>query len=238
VVGDITVDRAIQEVAATFGALPQRQAKLKERPELARVAFPRNGEVSRLKHSGRPDVALGMIFWPTDDFFDDPAEARALNVMESVLRIRTIDRLREELGATYSPLVLRESSETLDEFGLVGMGAEVNPSQLEKLMQVIEEVAEGLKTANVQPDELARAREPMLQALSRDRAGNEFWLGRLAGSTWDPRRLETIRTQEQLVQAVTAADIRRIAQKYLSRGAALRLFVEPGAAAAPATPVS
>jgi zinc protease len=227
-VGDITVERAIQEVAATFGALPQRQAKVTSRPDLARVGFPRNAAVTRLKHNGRPDVALGMIFWPTDDYFDDPAEARALHVMESVLRLRTIDRLREELGATYSPLVLRESSETLDEFGLVGMGAEVNPAQLDRLMQVIEEVAEGLKTGDVQADELARAREPMLQALSRDRAGNEFWIGRLAGSTWDTRRLESIRTQEQLVQAVTAADIRRIAQKYLGRGSTLRLLVEPG----------
>jgi len=235
-VGDISVDRAIQEVAATFGALPQRQAQVKARPDLARVAFPRNPGVTRLKHSGRPDVALGMILWPTDDYFDDPAEARALHVMESVLRLRTIDKLREELGATYSPVVLRESSETLDEFGLVGMGAEVNPSQLERLMQVIEEVAEGLKTAEIQPDELARAREPMLQSLSRDRAGNEFWISRLAGSSWDPRRLETIRMQEQLVQAVTAADIRRIAQKYLGRESALRLFVEPAAAAAPAAP--
>jgi zinc protease len=130
--------------------------------------------------------------------------------------------------------VLRERSETLDEFGLLGMGAEVNPAQLEKLVQVIEEVAEGLKAGDVQADELARAREPMLQALSRDRAGNDFWIGRLAGATWDPRRLESIRTQEQLVQAVTPVDIRRIAQKYLVRTAALRLFIEP--AAAPAAP--
>ena len=236
VVGDITVERAIEEVAATFGALPQRQAKASAPPELARVVFPRNPGVTRLKHNGRPDVALGMTFWPTDDYFDDPAEARALQVMESILRLRTIDRLREELGATYSPVVLRDSSETLDEFGLMGVGAEVNPTQLERLMQVIEEVAEGLKTADVQPDELARAREPMIQSLSRDRAGNDFWIGRLAGSTWDPRRLESIRTQEKLVQAVTAADIRRIARKYLGRASALRLFVEPGTpSAAPAS---
>jgi zinc protease len=234
VVGDISVDRAIQEVAATFGALPQREARVNARPELARVRFPRGGEPMRLQHNGRPDVALGMMLWPTDDFFDDPAEARALQVMESVLRLRTIDKLREELGATYSPVVLRESSETLDEFGLIGMGAEVNPAQVERLMQVIEEVAEGLKTAEVQPDELARAREPMLQALSRERAGNDFWSARLPGATWDPRRLESIRTQEQLVKAVTAADIRRIAQNYLVRGAAFRLFVQPAAAAAAA----
>lgn len=233
-VGDISVDRAIQEVAASFGALPQRQAQVAARPDLARVAFPRNAGVTRLQHNGRPDVAMGMMFWPTDDYFDDPAEARALQVLESVLRLRTIDKMREELGATYSPIVLRESSETLDEFGIIGMGAEVNPSQLDSLMQVIEEVANGLKNGEVQADELARAREPMLQSLSRERAANDFWIGRLAGSTWDPRRLESIRTQERLINAVTAADIRRVAQKYLVGGPAMRVLVQP--AAAPATP--
>jgi zinc protease len=237
VVGDITVDRAISEVAATFGALPQRQARAKPAANLSRASFPRNGGVTRLQHSGRPDVAMGMVLWPTDDFFDNPAEARALQVLESVLRLRGVDRLREELGATYSPVVLRESSETLDEFGIMGVGAEVNPAQMDRLLQVIEEVAESLKTADVQPDELARAREPMLQVLSRDRAGNQFWSNRLAGSAWEPRRLETIRTEEQLIRAVTAADIRRLAQKYFDRRSSLRVLVEPAAAAAP-TPAS
>ncbi|MDP8913546.1 MAG: insulinase family protein [Pseudomonadota bacterium] len=231
-VGDVTVERAIQEVASTFGALPQRQAQPRFDPRLTRAAFPlANGAVTRLQHSGRPDVAMGMIAWATDDYYDDPAEARALQVLESILRLRTIDKLREELGATYSPVVLRENSETLDEFGLIAMGAEVNPSQLGRLMEVIEEVAQGLKAGEVQADELARAREPMLQALSREQAGNEFWAGRLAGSTWDPRRLDSIRTQEQLVRAVNAADIRRIAQKYLERRRSFRLVVEPAATA-------
>jgi zinc protease len=233
VVGDTTVERAISEVAATFGALPKRQARAKPAASLSRASFPRNGGETRLQHTGRPDVAMGMVLWPTDDFFDDPAEARTLQVLESVLRLRGTDRLREELGATYSPVVLRESSETLDEFGVMGVGAEVNPAQLEKLMQVIEEVADSLKTADVQADELARAREPMFQVLSREKAGNQFWSNRLAGSAWEPRRLESIRTEEQLIRAVTAADIRRLAQKYFNRTASLRVFVEPAAAAAP-----
>jgi zinc protease len=98
-------------------------------------------------------------------------------------------------------------------------------------MQIIVEVAEGLKSGEVSADELARAREPMLLALGNDRATNGYWVSRLGGSTWDPRRLETIRTQEQALRAVTPAQIRQLAQKYLNPANAYRLAVDPPAAA-------
>ena len=230
VVGDISVDEAVRQVAATFGALPQRQAQPPRLPGLDRVSFAA-GRTDRLRHAGRPDVAFGLIAWPTDDFYDDPAEARALQVLRSLVQIRAIDKLREELGATYSPVVLGESSETIDEWGMLAIGGEVNPSQLDRLLQIAVEVAEGLKTGEASADELSRAREPMLLSLGNDRATNGYWLSRLSGATWDQRRLESIRSQEAALRAVTAADIRRVAQRYLNAARAYRLVVEPPAAA-------
>jgi zinc protease len=233
VVGDITVDEAIAQVGATFGALPQRQAQAPRIPGLERISFARRADVERLRHSGRPDVAFGLVAWQTDDFYDDVAETRAVNVLRSIVQIRAIEKLREELGATYSPSVLNQSSDVFDEFGLLGIAAEVNPSQLDRLMQIIGEVAEGLKTGQVSADELNRAREPMLLSLASDKASNSYWLGRLGGASWDPRLLETIRNQEQMLRAVTPADIQRLARKYLINERAYRLAVDP-----PATPTA
>lgn len=231
VVGNISVDEAIRQASNTFGALPQREAQAPRLPGAERIAFTRASEMARLRHSGRPDVAFGMIAWPTDDFYDSPADARTVQLLRSVMQLRGIDKLREELGATYSPVVLNETSEIFDEFGFVMMGAEVNPAQLPQLLEAVTEVSEDLKTREVTADELARAREPILTALANERNTNGFWLGRLSGATWDPRRLETIRTTEAGLRAITPADIRRIAQRYLDPARAYRLAVEP-----PATP--
>ncbi|HLL29896.1 MAG TPA: insulinase family protein, partial [Allosphingosinicella sp.] len=232
IVGDVTVDQAIARAAATFGALPARRAAATKLPGLDRVRFTKGGgEPQRLQHSGRADVGLGLVAWPTDDYHDNPAEARALQVLRAVVQLRAIDKLREELGATYSPFVLQESSELFDEFGLLAMGAEVNPSQLPALLKAIEEVAEELKRAPVTADELSRAATPLLEALAKERAGNEYWAGRLGGATWDPRRLDIIRSQEQALRAVTPADLQRAARKYLRGEAAYRLVVEPKPAA-------
>lgn len=227
IVGDVTVDQAIAQVAASFGAFPTRRA-VSPRGSADRVQFTRGGGgPQRLEHSGRADVAFGMIAWPTDDFHDDPAEARAVQLLRSVLQLRSIDKLREELGATYSPVVLQEASEIFDEFGLIAMGAEVNPSQVNPLLSAIGEVAEELKRQPVTADDLTRVTQPMLETLAKQRAGNDYWASRLGGAAWDPRRLEIIRTQEEALRKVTPADIQRVSRKYLRGDAAYRLIVEP-----------
>jgi zinc protease len=228
IVGDISVDEAIAQAAATFGALPKRDSKMPLVAGADRISFTKGQKgLQRLQHNGRPDVAAGLISWPTDDFHDDPAEARALQVLRSALTIRAIEKLREELGATYSPIVMQESSETFDEFGLLTMLAEVKPSETERLLRVSEEVAEELKSKPLPPAELARAVQPLVDQIGKEMATNGFWASRLSNASWDPRRLDSIRTQEAHLKKVTPADLQRVAQKYLRGELAYRLVIEP-----------
>ena len=48
----------------------------------------RSDAPQKLQHAGRKDVAFALTAWPTDDYHDDPAEARALQVLRSVLQNR------------------------------------------------------------------------------------------------------------------------------------------------------
>jgi zinc protease len=150
-----------------------------------------------------------------------------LQVLRSALTIRAIEKLREELGATYSPIVMQESSETFDEFGLLTMLAEVKPSETERLLRVSEEVAEELKSRPLPPEELARAVQPLVDQIGKEMATNAFWASRLSNASWDPRRLESIRTQEAHLKTVTPADLQRVARKYLRGELAYRLVIEP-----------
>ncbi|HEX8570884.1 MAG TPA: insulinase family protein [Caulobacteraceae bacterium] len=238
-VGDVTVDQAIQHTASTFAALPKRAASGPRLPGADRIAFTKTSAPVRLTHTGRPDVALGMTAWATDDFYDDTQEARTMSVLRAVLQLRTIEKLREELGSTYSPAILQEASDKFDEWGLVGMLAEVNPSQTDTLIKAMNEVADELKKTPITQDELDRAVKPILDTLAKDRAGNEYWAGRLATASWDAKRLDATRRQEAELRAVTPAAIQRVAQKYLRPERSFTLRVEPAApmpaSGAPAT---
>jgi zinc protease len=238
IVGDVTVDEAIAQTAATFGALPKRSGKAPLAAGGDKISFKPSPVPQRIEHAGRPDVALGLVAWHTDDFHDDPAEARAQGVLRSVLQIRAIERIREKLGASYSPQTMQESSEIFDEFGLLGIMAEVNPAEVERLFQTIDAVAEDLKAKPLAPEDLARALRPMIDQLEKERATNSFWATRLTSASWDPRRLETIRTQKAHLEKITPLDIQRLAQKYLTAQRAFKLRVEPGANASSSAPAT
>ena len=90
-------------------------------------------------------------------------------------------------------------------------------------------MASDLKQAPVSVDELARAVQPMIETLAKEKAANDYWLGRLGGASWDSRRLDIIRTQEQALRKVTPTDIQRVARKYLRDDAAYNLLVLPQA---------
>jgi zinc protease len=161
-----------------------------------------------------------------------------LQVLRSAITIRAIEKLREELGATYSPIVMQESSEIFDEFGLLTMLAEVKPTETERLLKVSEEVAEELKSKPLAPEDLARAVRPLVDQIGKDMATNAFWAARLANASWDARRLESIRTQEAHLKKVTPADLQRVAQKYLRGELAYRLVIEPRQQAQGAAPAA
>ena len=43
-----------------------------------------------------------MTYWPTTDD-GDPQEEAVMNLLAGVMRLNLRDKIREELGATYSP---------------------------------------------------------------------------------------------------------------------------------------
>lgn len=231
IVGDVTVDQAIAQTAATFGALPTRAATAPRLAGADRVKLaPAAGAPARVTHSGRPDVGLGLISWRTDDFFDNVREARVLQILQAVVQLRALDKLREELGSTYSPVVTSETSEVFNEIGMLTVAAEVKQDTVPALMSAIEEVASELVANGPTTDELNRARAPILATLAKDRAGNEYWLGLLSGATWDPRRLDKPRTAEAHLNSVTVADLKRTAAAYVRPERAWRMVVDPSAA--------
>lgn len=237
IAGDITVDEAIRQTAATFGALPRRR-EAGPLPGANRIAFPggRTAPV-RLTHKGRPDQAVGFIAWPTDDFVSDPQRARALRVLEQVMRLRLLDEIREKQGVTYSPGTGYDAAWVYPDYGYIAANIEAPPDKLEPFFADALKIARSLRDAPVTADELKRAVQPRIEALQRSQATNEYWLGQLGGAQTDPRRLASIREAITGLQRVTPADVQRVAREYLADAKAYRLVVTPeartAAAAAP-----
>jgi zinc protease len=232
IVGDTTVDKAIEAVAATFGDLPARPAPAA--PDLAAsVRFPApTATPVVLTHSGRADQAVGLVAWPTDDFLSDTQRARTLTLLGDVLQMRLTDQIRKAEGLTYSPSAGAAPSQAFAHYGYMSARVEIPPARLDGFFKDVDAIVADLRARPISPDELARAKTPAIDSLEKRRQTNEYWLNALAGAQADPRRLTAIRTSEAQLQHVSADDIRRAAQTYLSDAKAWKLEVEPKRAAA------
>jgi len=228
IVGDTTVEKAIQAVAETLGALPPRPAPALPDPAARKVSFPAPAaQPVVLTHKGRGDQALGYIAWPTNDFFANPQRARETAVMGEVLNLRLLDELREAQGATYSPSVAYTHSLVWPGWGYVSASVEIPPDKLAGFYADVGKIAASLRDQPVTADELERAKKPRVDRIEKARQTNQYWLSELSGAQEDPRRLDAVRSAVAGTERVTAADVQRAAQAVLRDDKAWKLEVTP-----------
>ncbi|RAK56413.1 M16 family metallopeptidase [Phenylobacterium deserti] len=228
IVGDVTVEQATQAVASTFGALPPRPLQSQVGAEARKVAFPKpTAEPIQLTHKGRADQSIGYVAWPTADFWSDPKRARQTAILGEVMRLRLVEQLREAEGATYSPNIGYTHSLVWTGYGYMAASVEVPPEKLQPFFEAVSKIAADLRTNPISADELARAKNPRVEAIQRARVTNQYWLGELSFVQADPRRLDNTRTLIPEIQAVTVADVQRAAQAFLKDEAAFKLVVRP-----------
>ncbi|HUZ13430.1 MAG TPA: insulinase family protein [Caulobacteraceae bacterium] len=234
VVGDITVDKAIEAVAETFGALPMRPAPAAPRPPAHPPAFPAPTPTPLVEtDDGRPDQAIGYIAWPTTGYFADPQGARIDAILGEVLELRMIDKLRLAEGVTYSPRALYSASTVWPHWGFISAQVEEPPGELGGFFSDIDDIAASLKAAPVSRDELERAKKPKIDELEKATATNAYWLAGLSGAQADPRRLDILRSAEAGLERVSAADVQKAARTWLRGDKAWKLIIEPKPKAAP-----
>jgi zinc protease len=230
VVGDVTVDEAIRQVAATFGALPARsEAAL---PSPGAMRFPAgSSQPVVLRHKGRADQGLAFIGWPTHGAYSDLKDTRVLNVLSQVFQLRLTDRIREAEGMSYSPGAAHSASDIWDDYGYLFGRVEAPPASLPRFLSEAQSIADDLAAKPVEADELNRALKPLTERMSRDRNGNPWWLQGLGGASTNPRVLDSITTQLADYQAVTPAMLQAAAKRVLVANRAYKLMVVPESAA-------
>ncbi|MHB1206141.1 MAG: M16 family metallopeptidase, partial [Rhodospirillaceae bacterium] len=228
VVGDVTVDQAVAAVTSTFGAMPPRPKEAPLPAKSLTVKFPdAKASPPPLTHTGRGDQAIAVIGWRTDDFFKDPQRARATRILEQIMKIRLTEQFRIAEGNTYSASTNFEASETFPGYGYIIGQVETPPAKVERFFEEAQKIAADIRTKGVSDDELERARKPRVEALTHARETNGYWLSLLGGAQEDPRKLDAIRDSITGIEKVTAADVKKSAEMYLTDDRAWKVSVLP-----------
>jgi len=229
IAGDFDLDATLAALARTFGALSPRAAK----PDYAakrEVHFPSAPFSRELSVETEIPKAAVALYWPTADA-RDVSRTRRLSLLGRILNDRLRVKIREEMGDAYSPEATNESSDTFRNYGFMFAECVVAPEKAKAIAQSIRGIAADLSSKGITPDELERARAPLLTALRESARTNPYWLGAVLGSCQEfPQRLDWARTRMTDVQSIAKSEVDSLARLYLSPDKAFQVVVVPAAA--------
>jgi zinc protease len=235
IVGDFDRSQLMLLAARYFGSLANRENAAKK--DEAKIRFP-EGEQMRIKVDSSIDKAMVVVAWPTADFWDI-GRTRRLNILASIFSDRLRKKVREELGAAYSPTVHNASSRVFPGYGLIQAQIIVEPGSIEKIRDVVLSIGDDLRKAGCTEEELERAKAPTLTSLKDMVRTNGYWLNTvLSLSGRYPQQLEWPGTILSDFNAITSREIALLAEKYLVGNHAAIAVVEPGKTETKEPPVS
>lgn len=230
-VGDFDSDKAIAAVAATFGALDEREADFRAYDDARMRRFTDNRSPRVLHHKGEADQAIVEFYWPTTDDRDYREDVR-LRLLAELLQIKVTDELRENLGASYSPVARSYTSSIYPGFGYIQISTNVATQDVERVAGAVRQIAADLSAplpvagapappSPIAADELARARTPILENIANSVTNNSAWLAIVDSAQSKPDKLERFRSSGAAFGIVSADDLLELARTYLPPDRAL-----------------
>jgi zinc protease len=227
-VGDVDEAEAIAAVAATFGALPQREAEFLPRSDNRSRSFTATRGERVLTHKGEADQALLYWVWPTIDD-SDHAETVRLNLLARIVQLESLERLREQLGQAYSAGAGSSPSRHYPGYGDFTISTSVAAEKVAAGQEALRSVITELRAGPRDQDVIERARKPVLEEYKNILKDLGGWVNLTARAQSEPDRIDRFLATPQLIEAITPEDIHQMALKYLDPDKAVEFTVLPEA---------
>jgi zinc protease len=230
IVGDTTLNAAIEAMRRTVGALPRRpDSATPADPGTVRPPAP-NPSPQTFTHQGDPNQAYALIGWSTIGGIDRMRERRALALAANMFQVRLFDRLREVEGATYSPSASHSSSESFPNWGIFYAAAEVRPENTANFLRIGREIIADMAARPAAADEFQRAQNPVLSGLERRLATNAHWLGTIEDFGRRPQAIANARSLISDYRGLTAEEVRAAIAAHVTEAGDWSMLVLPARA--------
>jgi len=228
-VGDLDPEATIALVAKTLGALPTREDAKPALSQNRSTPFPERPTKKTINYQSKIPRAASVVLWKTIGLTDNIGESRRLNALAQVLDDRMRKKIREELGASYSPSANARLNDAYPDYGFVQAVSLGKPEDAVKVAQLIVKIAADLHKNGVTEDEFERAITPILTDVPKPLRENGYWLDSvMIRSQEEPKRLKWAQGREADYKAITVQELSALAKKYLAPSNAIQLVIAPG----------
>ncbi len=134
---------------------------------------PPDGIVRQEVRAGQGELAAVALLFGVETPIG-PQQRVEVRLLESIVTQRLTERIREQLSATYSPLVSVEAADEPDELIEVYIQVSADPGRLDEVSAAVLADLADLRADGPTADQLAIAKEQVLR--SYELVSNEFWI--------------------------------------------------------------
>lgn len=224
-VGDFDVEAVIELTRRFLGALSERG----ERPGAERAGLPQlpEGTTQHVDVDTQISKAQVVVAWPTEDFWNI-RRTRRLSVLADIFSERLRERIREKLGASYSPFAFNRASRAYSGYGVFQAHINIAPDQIDTVIGEVRAIARDLAQNGVTGDERTRALDPILTSIKEYRQTNGYWLNSvMTGSGRAPEQFDWARSFVEDYGAITTEELTELAAIYLQGDRSAVVIIKP-----------
>jgi zinc protease len=219
IAGDISEEKAVAAVAASFGALPTRPAgpaaPLGGGP-FRRFPDPLPPPITAY-HRGAADKAAAVLIWPLYVAVPERRkEEHALQLVTKIMEARLFHEVRVRMGKVYNPAVRNPMPDYGDQ-GYLSATLEAAPADLDALVAAARRIAAEMAAGHIDPEELDRARQLLVAERIEAQRRNASWAGVISATRDESDVLADLTLYPQQMAALTLDEVRAAAAQWLKR---------------------
>ncbi len=211
IAGNFDQQKHKQMLVDYLGSLPVKDGK--EKPRDTGVRFPQ-GITEKFVFKGMEDKSRVYMLMETD--YDLSYRERFnINAMKDILNIILRERIREEKGGTYGIYSFFSTDFFPEKKCRYGLSWGCNPERVDELTDEVLKIISELKQDTVDEKYITKVKEIQKRKFETDYKENRRWINWLEFLYKRDMHPVTIKRIPEMIENISAEDIRNTARKYL-----------------------
>ena len=138
-----------------------------------------------------------------------------------------LKKVREELGAAYSPQAQGNITRGSDDRPRYALSAAfpLKPELTDTCLQIVQDIFDDICENGISEESLTKAKEYMLKTFKQNQRENGFWMNRIANV--DRRNYDPAKDYEEIVSSITTDNVRQMAITIKADGNRIQVIMEP-----------
>ncbi|MEO5893728.1 MAG: insulinase family protein [Ferruginibacter sp.] len=211
-VGNIDEQKIIPLVEKYIGSLPASGKKFTWTDNKVRTA---KGKINLDTYKGKEEKSLILVVFAGETPYNED-EALKAEALTEVLNIRIIEELREKVQGIYGGGIYGGLEKVpYSSYSFIAQ-LPCGPEKVDTLTQALQNEIARIRTNGIEESYLSKVKKQWLEAHKETIKSNSAWAGNIIDSKVGGESMDRFINYEKYVEKLTTADIKKVANTYLS----------------------